>query len=52
MTTVPRKPPMPEHDPKRDGNPFAWIIRTASAVREARTAVHQAARNASKPRFD
>jgi hypothetical protein len=36
-----RKPPMPVHDPKKDGNPFAWIVKTAPVVREVRQQAHQ-----------
>jgi hypothetical protein len=35
-----RKPPMPVHDPKKDGNPFRWIVATAPVVREVRQMAH------------
>ncbi|MFY9479165.1 MAG: hypothetical protein WAQ08_16085 [Aquabacterium sp.] len=42
MSTLLRLPPVPRHDPQRDGNPFAWIIATAPRVRAQQAAqVHQ-----------
>ena len=33
------KPPqLPDYDPARDGNRFAWIVRSAQALREQRAA--------------
>lgn len=35
-----RLPPVPRHDPKKDGNPFAWIVANAPKVREQRKQAH------------
>lgn len=45
-TKLLRLPPAPRHDPKKDGNPFAWIVATAPKVRAANatmTALHKMA---------
>jgi hypothetical protein len=36
MSTKPRK--FPEHDQKRDGSPFPWIIKVAAQIRAERQA--------------
>jgi hypothetical protein len=33
---VPRHPPLPRYDQKRDGNVFAWILRSAQRARQER----------------
>lgn len=33
---VPRHPPLPRYDAKRDGNVFAWILRSAQRARQER----------------
>jgi hypothetical protein len=48
MTQLLRMPALPEHDPKVDGNVFAWIVHTAPKVREQRQQVHDAARSAQR----
>ena len=32
----PRHPPLPKYDPARDGNVFAWILRSATRSRQER----------------
>lgn len=36
-----RLPPVPRHDPQKDGNPFKWIVDTAPKVREQRAQLQQ-----------
>lgn len=39
-----RLPPMPRHDPTKDGNPFDWIVKHAPIVkaeRQAATLAHR-----------
>ena len=36
--------PLPDFDPSRDGNPFAWIVRHAPTVRAARQSAAEQAR--------
>ena len=45
-----RKPPMPVHDTKRDGNPFTWIVATAPKVRQERNQAHQTLRQHARDR--
>lgn len=49
MTTLLRLPPVPRHDPQRDGNPFAWIIATAPRVRAQQATMVLQHRIANKP---
>ena len=36
MSSLLRMPETPRYDAQRDGNPFAWIVKTAPLVREQR----------------
>lgn len=38
VTRLLKLPPMPVYDPAKDGNPFAWIAKTAPIVKAERQA--------------
>lgn len=44
MAELLKLPRLPDYDPQRDGNRFAWIIREAPRVRAARQAAEANAR--------
>lgn len=51
QSAVIKMPPLPIHDQKRDGNPFAWIVELAPRVREERAEVIRQHRETVKSEY-